>query len=308
MVASGAVKLTSGDRTWRALTALRFHFETQPLPTPLAWSVHQAPAWVLQVMCAAVIGIELLAPFLIFGTRRLRIAGFALLAGLQAAIALTGNYAWFNLLSVALCVFMLDDAMFRYSAPASRHGFPARAAVVVAAVLTLPVSIVAFAWALGVRPVPSAAIDGLTRSVAPFHIANRYGLFAIMTTTRDEIVVEGSDDGVEWRRYEFKYKPGDLERRPPWVAPHQPRLDWQMWFAALGGDDSEPWFRRFGDRLLEGSPDVLGLLAYDPFAGRPPQRIRAQIVRYHFSNEGLSWWTAEPIGLFSAPRAASAAR
>ena len=303
MVGSGAIKLTSGDQTWRGLTALEFHFETQPLPTPVAWYMHHAPAGVLEAMCAGVIGIELLAPFLIFGTRRLRIAGVALLAGLQAAIALTGNYAWFNLLSVALCVFMLDDSVFSYSPQASRHGVSARAAVVVAAILTLPVSVVAFAWALGVRPVPSAPIGALTRAVTPFHIANRYGLFAIMTTTRDEIIVEGSDDGVEWRRYEFKYKPGDVDRRPSLVAPHQPRLDWQMWFAALGGDDSEPWFRRFLDRLLEGSPDVLRLIARDPFDGRPPQRIRAQLVRYHFSNDGAAWWTAESIGPFSTPRA-----
>ena len=305
MAASGAVKLTSGDPTWRGLTALRFHFETQPLPTPFAWYVHHAPAWVLDGMCAAVIGVELIAPFLIFGTRRLRIAGFAILAGLQAAIALTGNYAWFNLLAAALCVFMLDDAMFGYSPPASRHGVPARAALIVAAVLTLPVSVVAFAWSLGIRPVPSVVLSALTRAVAPFHLANRYGLFAIMTTTRDEIVIEGSEDGVEWRQYEFKYKPGDVERRLPWVAPHQPRLDWQLWFAALGGDDSEPWFRRFVDRLLEGSPDVLALLARDPFGGRPPHRIRAQLWRYHFSNQGPAWWTTEPIGLFSAPRPVS---
>jgi hypothetical protein len=306
MVASGAVKLSSGDPTWRALTALRFHFETQPLPTPIAWYVHQAPAWMLQVMCAGVVAIELFAPFLAFGTRAMRIAGFALLGGLQAAIALTGNYAWFNLLAAALCVFMLDDAMFGYSPPARHHGVPARAAVIVAASLTLPVSVVAFAWALGVQPPPSAApsvvINALTRAIAPFHIANRYGLFAIMTTTRDEIVVEGSDDGVVWRRYEFKYKPGDVDRRPPWVAPHQPRLDWQMWFAALGGDDSEPWFRRFLDRLLEGSPDVLGLLVRDPFDGRPPRFVRARLMRYRFSTGGPQWWTAEPIGQFTPPR------
>ena len=302
MVASGAVKLTSGDPTWRALTALRFHFETQPLPTPIAWYVHHAPEWLLQAMCAGVIGIELLAPFLILGTRRMRIAGFALLGGLQAAIAVTGNYAWFNLLAAALCVFMLDDTMFGYSPVARRHGAPARAAVVIAAALTLPVSVVSFAWALGIRPAPSAVIGALTGAVAPFHVANRYGLFAIMTTTRDEIVVEGSDDGLEWRRYEFKYKPGDVERRPPWVAPHQPRLDWQMWFAALGGDDSEPWFRRFLDRLLEGSPVVLRLVARDPFDGRPPGFVRARLVRYRFSKGGPQWWTAEPIAEFTPVR------
>ena len=123
-----------------------------------------------------------------------------------------------------------------------------------------------------------------------------------MTTTRDEIVVEGSDDGVEWRPYQFKYKPGDVGRRPSWVAPHQPRLDWQMWFAALGGDDSEPWFRRFLDRLLEGSPVVLGLVARDPFDGRPPGFVRARRVHYRFSPGGPAWWTSEPVAEFTSPR------
>ena len=85
----------------------------------------------------------------------------------------------------------------------------------------------------------------------PFRLTSPYGLFAVMTTTRDEIIVEGSDDGVHWREYQFRYKPGDVNRRPPWNIPHQPRLDWQMWFAALGGAGQNPWFSRFLERLLE---------------------------------------------------------
>lgn len=301
MVASGAVKLTSGDPTWTNLTALMFHFETQPLPTPAAWYVHHAPAWVLKALCASVIGIELVAPLLMFGNRRLRVIGVTLLVGLQVVIALTGNYAWFNLLSAALCVFMLDDAMFGYSPRETQHAVSARATVAIAAAVTLPVSLLAFAWSFGVRPPGLPPLAALTRVVAPFHVANRYGLFAVMTTTRPEIVVEGSDDGQEWRAYEFKYKPGDLRRAPPWVAPHQPRLDWQMWFAALGGDDTEPWFRRFLDRLLEGSPEVTPLLERDPFEGRPPRFVRARLMRYRFSAAGPDWWTAEPIGEFTPP-------
>jgi lipase maturation factor 1 len=305
IVASGAVKLTSGDPTWTSLTALTFHFETQPLPTPIAWYVHHAPAWVLKVLCASVIGIELFAPLLMFGNRQLRIGGVALVVGLQAVIALTGNYAWFNLLSAALCVFMLDDAMLGYSPPDAPRHLSARVAVVIAAAVTLPVSILAFAWSLGVQPPGSRPLVLLTRTVAPFHVANRYGLFAVMTTTRPEIIVEGSEDGQDWRPYEFKYKPGDLRRAPPWVAPHQPRLDWQMWFAALGGDDTEPWFRRFLDRLLEGSSDVLQLLDRDPFEGQRPRFVRARLVRYHFSKTGPAWWTAEPVGDFSPARSAA---
>jgi hypothetical protein len=158
---------------------------------------------------------------------------------------------------------------------------------------------VACAWSFGVRPAAARPLAALTDIVAPYHIANRYGLFAIMTTTRDEIIVEGSVDGVVWQPYEFKHKPGDPLRPPTWVAPHQPRLDWQMWFAA---DDTEPWFRRFIDRLLEGSTEVLQVLDRDPFEGRPPRFVRARLIRYHFSKAGSAWWTAEPLGDFSPAR------
>ena len=125
-----------------------------------------------------------------------------------------------------------------------------------------------------------------------------------MTTTRPEIIVEGSDDGEQWLAYEFTYKAGDVRRRPPWVAPHQPRLDWQMWFAALGRYDDEPWLQNFCARLLEGSPEVLRLLERDPFRGRPPRYVRGVLYRYRFSDAAARrrdgvWWTRERLGVFS---------
>ena len=306
MTASGAVKLTSGDPTWANLTAMTFHFETQPLPTPVAWYAHQLPQWMLKAISAAVIGIELLAPLLIF-FRRFRPAAFVLLVGLQAAIALTGNYAWFNLLSASLCLFLLDDRSLRFRAAGARPGRLARALVAAAAAITLPATVPAFAWSLGIRPAESA-LETIAETIAPFRIANRYGLFAVMTTTRPEIIVEGSEDGTTWLPYEFKYKPGDVRRRPAWVAPHQPRLDWQMWFTALAEDDTEAWFQRFIDRLLEASPDVLRLLRRDPFEGRRPRFVRARLMRYQLSEEGPMWWTSEALGEFSLPRSAVASR
>jgi lipase maturation factor 1 len=141
---------------------------------------------------------------------------------------------------------------------------------------------------------PLAPIAELT---FPFHSINTYGLFAVMTTTRREIIVEGSDDGVEWKAYEFRDKPGDLTRRPPFVAPHQPRLDWQMWFAAIGSYESEAWFERFCVKLLDGSPPVLALLAKNPFPDRPPKYIRAEFFRYEFGQK--QWWTSERLGRYS---------
>jgi hypothetical protein len=136
-----------------------------------------------------------------------------------------------------------------------------------------------------------------------YTIVNSYGLFRVMTISRPEIVVEGSNDGAKWLPYEFKYKPGDTLRAPPWVAPHQPRLDWQMWFAALGSYNSNRWFVNFMIRLLEGSPSVTGLLEHDPFPDEPPRYIRALLYEYHFTDTrqrrlGGGYWRREYKGVY----------
>jgi hypothetical protein len=131
--------------------------------------------------------------------------------------------------------------------------------------------------------------------LAPLRAVNSYGLFAVMTTTRPEIIIEGSADGREWKPYEFRFKPGDVQRPPAFVAPHQPRLDWQMWFAALDTYEANPWFESLCRRLLVGSPAVIALLQYNPFPDRPPRFIRSVLYDYRFtglnSNEpGRPWW------------------
>jgi hypothetical protein len=125
-----------------------------------------------------------------------------------------------------------------------------------------------------------------------------------MTTERPEIIVEASDDGVRWEAYEFKWKPGDVNRRPRFVQPHQPRLDWQMWFAALGLYQSNPWFACFLQRLLQASPEVLALLRKSPVAGRPPRYVRAVLYLYRFTSFAErratgGWWKREVRGDYS---------
>jgi hypothetical protein len=296
MVGSGTVKLTSGDPTWRGFTALTFHYETQPLPTPLAWYAHQLPLWFQKASTATVLGVELIAPWFVLGPRRLRVIAFALLAGLQLLIALTGNYAFFNVLAIALCLCLLDDGVFRSDGTGSRVGPVRRVATMIFAVITVPVSLMTFAGSLGVGFAPPFVREAAD-FIAPFRSVNGYGLFAVMTTTRDEIVVEGSNDGERWQAYEFPFKPGDPNRRPPWVAPHQPRLDWQMWFAALTSYADARWFHNFCLRLLEGSPQVLALMAFNPFRDAPPKYVRGVLYRYRFGRE--TWWTRERIGEYS---------
>ena len=151
----------------------------------------------------------------------------------------------------------------------------------------------------GTPPAFARAVDQL---LEPLRLVSSYGLFAVMTTERNEIVIEGSRDGVDWREYSFRYKPGDETRRPPWNIPHQPRLDWQMWFAALDDPGRVPWFAHFLERLLRNEPAVTALLEKNPFADAPPQYIRAQFYAYTFTggqdkSKGV-WWQRRPLGLY----------
>ena len=313
MFLSGAVKLLSGDPTWANLSALSYYFQTEPLPTPLAWYVHHLPHAVLTAATVATLFIELILPFLIFFPRRLRfVAAFGILL-LQVVILLTGNYAFFNLLTMALCLLLFDDAALRRALPVRVTRFvqyyvrdiqPRK--IVSSAVGAFGLLIV-FTGLVQLNAVVNSRISPfgawVLGEIAPLRIVNTYGLFAVMTTTRPEIIVEGSDDGVQWREYGFKYKPGDVMRRPRWNAPHQPRLDWQMWFAALGTASENPWFSRFLQRLLENSPEVTALLGSNPFPRKPPRYVRALLYDYRYSTPEEkkatgAWWVRQPEGIY----------
>jgi predicted DCC family thiol-disulfide oxidoreductase YuxK len=307
MLLSGAVKLLSGDRTWWDLTALTFHYETQPLPTRLAWYAHHLPEWFQRASVAAVYLIEFVLPFFVFGPGRLRIAaglGFIFLMGLIGA---AGNYNFFNALTVCLCLFLFDDAWLRrrFGRLGGREHADAgtlRRRAAWALALFVGVS---GAAQMALRFVPAARSGAFTAALAAagrrFHLVNSYGLFAVMTTVRNEIVLEGSADGAEWKAYEFRWKPGDPNRAPGWAQPHQPRLDWQMWFAALAPYRNNPWYFQFQKRILEGSPPVLGLLETNPFPEKPPRLLRSLFYEYRFSDPGSreAWWTRELKGLYA---------
>jgi predicted DCC family thiol-disulfide oxidoreductase YuxK len=293
MFLSGAVKLLSGDPSWHSFTALPVHYQTQPLPTPLAWYVFQLPTWFHHLSVGVMFFVELAVPFLIFAPRRGRLFAAVAITGFQLLIFLTGNYAFFNLLAILLCLLLLDDARLgrifpkkaasRITAANRKSRWPRmrRMACGVFAALVLIVS--GFQLVETFTRLRWMPADVVIQTISPFEIINTYGLFAVMTTARPEIVIEGSNDGQTWLPYEFKYKAGDLKRRPIWVEPHQPRLDWQMWFAALGDYQSDPWIIHFMARLLEGSPDVLRLLDRNPFPGGPPRYGRALVYEYRFT-------------------------
>ena len=301
MFLSGVVKLTSHDPVWRNFTALAYHYMTQPLPTPIAWFMYQLPLAFQRFSTGATLFIEVAMPFLFFAPRLWRFwaAGAVLL--LQIMIFLTGNYTFFNLLTMSLCVFLFDDralARVRLRARMARTGAIAVWAVAIV-ILVLTVSELHEMF-FETSPEPENA---LVRIAGPFQIANTYGLFASMTITRPEIIVQGSNDGVTWLDYQFRFKPGNLRKAPKWVAPYQPRLDWQMWFAALSDYRSAPWFVNFMVRLLQGSPEVLGLLGKNPFPNAPPKYVRAELFDYTFTNLAElratgDWWARKPEGQY----------
>ena len=308
--AAGLVKLYSFDPTWRHLTALNYYFNTAPLPTPLAWYAHHLPRMVLQFCTFAALFIEIVLPFLFFLPRKIRfLAAYAILL-MQIIITLTGNYNFFNFLTMLLCLTLFDDQALRavlprrfsaWLSPRVRQPQPTQLTAGIATGLGVCLIIISllqfherFSGPLN-YPLNLAA-----HALEPLHISNSYGPFAMMTTERMEIILEGSAEGVYWTEYDFKYKPGDIYRRPPWNIPHQPRLDWQMWFAALGSAQQNPWLLGLLHGLLTNAPPVTALLAHNPFADKPPLFIRAAFYRYRFTTPAEraktgAWWEREYV-------------
>jgi predicted DCC family thiol-disulfide oxidoreductase YuxK len=294
---SGFVKLASGDPTWRDFTALTYHFETQPLPTWVSWYIHQLPAGFLKFTTVLFFIGELAFPFLLFLPKYPRMLGAFAMIGLQILIDLTGNYGFFGWQVVAMTLLVLDDSFWMpwISKALSPRVVPAPAPQILETPFKRALNSAVFAVILLIS---LFNFQPLTDWLAPYEIVNNYGVFAVMTTERDEIILEGSQDGKTWLPYEFKWKPGDLKRRPGFVEPHMPRLDWQMWFAALGQIENNPWLARLMLRLQEGSSTVLGLLESNPFPDKPPTYVRAQKYRYHFASpaEKDQWWKRDFIG------------
>jgi hypothetical protein len=310
-VESGAAKLLLGDPTWRDLTALTSYYETAPLPTWIGWWGHQLPRAVHRACGAATYLVELGVPLLFWGSPALRAGAFVAVVGFQVVILATANYAFFNHLTAALALFLLDDAQLaraaaavglRLDPPAAPAASRARTACLAAIVVVLvPLSLLPFLrFVPGTRGV-ARALHPVRAAMEPWRSLNAYHLFAQMTLVRREVVIEGSADGVTWQPYEFRHKPGDPRRPPRFVAPHQPRVDFQLWFLLLGRGREEPYFRTLLVRLLTEPRVVAPLFARDPFAETPPRFLRLAFYRYRFTDLATrraagTWWQRELLG------------
>lgn len=334
MFSSGFVKIVSeavSDSSWLSLTALKYHFETQPLPNPLSFFCNAQPLIVSKIACAIALAIEIVVPLFVFAGAKARLVAAIYFCLLQLAIALTGNYGFFNFLSAVLCLSLISDQELQpllralkldalpqillkinKSAQENKDRVRRSAEKLIAYCAFL---VIAFASVISMGltvlgrdlyaalPEPVALGYGLCQN---FGVSSTYGLFAVMTRDRPELIIEGSSDDIDYKAYEFNYKVGDLYRAPPIVAPYMPRLDWQMWFEALraeSGAGPDRWFVHFLSALAQNNKSVLNLLKINPFADTPPKYLRVKLYKYKFTKPEVlfssgQWWQREEVGVY----------
>jgi lipase maturation factor len=312
---AGLIKLR-GDSCWRDLTCMLYHYETQPLPNPLSPYLHFMPAWFHRSEVLFNHFVELVVPWFVFGPRTLRHLAGALLVIFQVLLILSGNLSFLNWLTIAICLSCLDDAVWTRLLPARLRG---RAVALAAHTQTAASrrfaerALAVVIGVLSVNPVLNMLSAGqlMNATFDPFELVNTYGAFGSIGRERDEIVLQGTYDAgsgpdARWIDYEFKCKPGDVDRRPCVVSPYHHRLDWQMWFAAMSTAENEPWIFPFVDKLLRGDSAILSLMADGPFRTRPPRYVRAELYRYRFVRPGAggrAWWNRTRVGPWLPPLA-----
>ena len=306
MVGAGLIKLR-GDSCWRDLTCMYYHYETQPIPNPISRYLHFAPHWFHKIETLANHFVELVVPWFSFGPRIARHIAGVLMIGFQVLLIVSGNLSFLNYLTIIPFLACLDDSFWRRILPriivrqmdnVEPDREVSQIQVGIAGCLTALVC-----W-LSVAPVANLISDQqvMNTSFNPLELVNTYGAFGSVGRERNEIIFEGTTDpsitgGTQWRPYEFKAKPGDPNRRPPFIAPYQPRIDWQIWFAAMASPAQYPWTLHFVWRLLHNDRGTLSLLANNPFPNEPPRYIRARLYRYRFARLGENrWWIREPVG------------
>ena len=332
---SGVAKLASGDPSWRDFTAMDDYYQNGPLPTWIGWYVQHLPHWFHAFAVFYTLAAELVLVWMLFLPRRFRILCFCIVTPFEISIILTANYTFLNYLVLLLGILLLDDRLIEWVLPGQlrerilgktlvvsaeanpqaevhedrravwrRRLAPLRMAIAGTCLgLVFYVATAQLIWMF----VPGAPLpESPVRALEPLRIANRYGLFAMMTHARYEIEFQGSRDGKTWAAYPFRYKPQDTDKAPGIYAPYQPRFEWNLWFASLGSWRDSRFVVWTEERLLQNDADVLALFARNPFADSPPREVRAVIYQYWFTDmktkrETGNWWRRELLGDY-APR------
>jgi lipase maturation factor 1 len=326
---SGVAKMMGGDPQWRNFTALDEYYQNGPLPTWIGWYMQHLPHWFHVATAFGTLALELWVAWMMFLPRRIRMVCFLIITPWQIGIILSANYTFLNYLVLVLGILLLDDQFLLPCLPgflkksflATKEAKPlltldpeydwkkklrAQLSAVKLAVTTVMLTWIFYVtlgemiWMVKRLPLPTTPVTALE----PFRIANRYGLFAMMTRGRYEIEFQGSEDGQTWLVYPFRFKPQDLSKAPGIYAPYQPRFDWNLWFASLSSWREDSIVVRTEQNLLRGDTEVLSLFAGNPFPHAPPRQVRAVIWQYWFTTRAEKqsqgfWWRRKLLGLYA---------
>ncbi|MCU1613620.1 MAG: Lipase maturation factor 1 [Frankiales bacterium] len=306
---AGLIKIR-GDPCWRDLTCLRYHHETQPMPNPLSWWFHHLSPRLHTVEALANHAMQLIVIWGVFAPQPVATVAALAVVVTQGYLIISGNFAWLNWLTLVLATSAIDGRVWHAVLRISPPGHLATPTWFAVLVVVVSAGLLALSW----RPARNLVSrrQKMNASFDPLHLVNSYGAFGSVTRTRDEVVVEGTDDPhptpeTVWEEYEFRGKPGDVRRRPPQVAPYHLRLDWLMWFVGIDPGYGNRWLPAFLRLLLEGDPATLALLRHSPFPpDAPPAFVRVSLYRYRFTTreerrETGAWWSRTPEGVLISP-------
>ncbi len=313
MFGAGLIKLR-GDPCWTDLTCLAYHYETQPNPGPLSPLFHAAPLWFHKTGTLFNHLVEVLAPFGVFGPRRVRAVSGALIVAFQVILISSGNLSFLNWLTLILALSCFDDGqLLRVLPQRLRARVSRRLEGLGDAALSRPrrygsVALAILVGVLSINPVWNllSPRQAMNASFEPFGLVNTYGAFGSVSRERYELIIEGTDsptaEGAKWREYELPCKPGRVDRRPCWITPYHYRLDWQLWFVPLSPNQQARWFTLLTAKLLLGDPRTLALFSENPFPDHPPKLIRATFYRYRMAPlSDPAFWHREPAGTYMPP-------
>lgn len=316
MLGAALIKLR-GDDCWRDLTALYYHFETQPIPGPLSRTFHFLPHWMLKAGVLFNFLAELIAPWFVFYPRLGRRIAGVILVLFQINLIISGNLSFLNWLTIVPALACFDDGFWAKLLPGKliKHAAAAEAAAQPSVPMRRAAWVVAVIVALlSLQPVMNllSPTQIMNTSFDPLDLVNTYGAFGSVGRERMNVVFEGTDaatpdDAAVWKAYPYRALPVALNKRPVQIAPYQPRLDWQMWFAAMASPDQYPWTLNLVWKLLHNDPNALVLLGGNPFPDKPPHYVRAVLYRYQFAEPGNpqgDWWKREQLGLWLPPLSA----
>ncbi|GFN93000.1 lipase maturation factor [Plakobranchus ocellatus] len=330
MLGAGLIK-ARGDKCWQNLTCMNYHYETQPVPNPVSYFLHQSPQAMHKFEVLSNHFIELVAPFLLLlPHRRLCMIGGALQIFFQVVLIISGNLSFLNWLTILPSLACFDDAslawIFSTSASSSlkakaaalnRESRSTERSSLSGTIrkifnITFGLLIAYLSYPVIMNLVSTRQV--MNTSFSPLRLVNTYGAFGSITKKRTEVVFKGTNSAqpespmAVWEEYEFKCKPGDINRRPCLISPYHYRLDWLMWFAAFQSYQNNPWLVHLAAKFLVNDEGAESLIAHNPFHGRPPPKyVRADHYRYIYSKlwsteaRNGQWWKRKYIGQYLPP-------